>query len=379
MRTVGTLALLLGFASACDPKSSAGDSGEASSTDTGNGPSEPDDANDDPTTLVFTATDYTVYSLGTLDLATRRLRDSLTTLPGDAVIRHLQDGRIYNLNRFGYDVLRAYEPGEWAAPLYEVSLGDGSANPHDIVLCNDELWVSLYGRDTLLVLNPDTGVLAEAVDLNGFTHGSDVAEFDALYCRDDRIFAVAQQLDPATYISEGGTIVVVDAVTKSPIDSFDVRPNPKTTLHPSNPDMLLNFSGHYGVGDGAITTIDLTTGAESDPLAFDADYGVTFAGFAASGQRAVILGTNYDYTATKLFCVDLETWTITEGLTIDGYTGSVAGDGLGTAWLGMPTQYAEDGTGMESPTGLQPFDIEACTLDGPLIETTLTPSSMTAY
>ena len=379
MRPLFAIAVLLTGTVGCDKNASMTETGNALSDDTGSNGSNPDATDDDPTTLVFTSTDYTVYSLGTLDLASRQLSDSLTTLPGDAVIRHLSDGRIYNLNRFGYDVLRAYAPGDWATPLYEVSLGDGTANPHDIVLCAERLWVSLYGQDAVLVLNPDTGTLVQAVDLSEFARGDDVSEFDALYCHGNRVIAVAQQLDPATYTSEGGTIVAIDTESKTPIESFDVRPNPKTTPHPTEPDVLINFSGHYGVGDGTVTTIDVTTGVESEPLALDADHGITFSGFAAFNDRAVILGTTYDYTATKVLCVDLLDWTITEGLTIDGYTGSMMGDGLGTAWIGMPTRYSEDGSGVDQPTGLQPFDIEGCTTDGPLIETTLTPSSMATY
>lgn len=353
-------------------------SSDTADADTGSSPSAPDDAVE-ATTMAFASTDYTVTSLGTLDLATRALADGLAALPGDAVVKRLPDGRVYNLNRFGYDVIRAYEPGNWGSPVFEVSVGDGTANPHDIVLCNGELWVGLYGSNSLLVMNPDTGAIVNGVDLSEYARGDDIAEFDALYCREDRVIAVAQQLDPATFRSEGGSVVVVDADTKRATNSFDVRPNPKTHPHPTNPDALIVFSGHYGEGDGAITTVDLATGIESEPLAYEADHGITFSAFAAHDGHAVIMGTTLDYTATKVLCADLDAWELVERYAISAYTGSMTGGPNGTAWIGMPTRYTEDEPGIESPPGLQAFDIAECRPDGAQIDTALAPSSMTFY
>jgi hypothetical protein len=378
MNHTASIALSAALLTGCTPGKTPDDTATPESLDTGSAPGD-DTAVPDVTTMVFSSTDYTVYSLGTLDLENRTLQDSLTTLPGDSVLRRLHDGRIYNLNRFGYDVIRAYEPGVWDTPIFEISVGDGTANPHDIALCNDDLWVSLYGSNTLLILNPETGVVSDAVDLSAYAEGGEAAEFNALYCRGERIFAVAHQLDPVTYTSEGGTIVAVDTATRTPIEAFDVQPNPKTHPHPGDDNTLIVFSGHYGEGDGAITTVNLTTGAESEPLALEIDHGITFSGFAATEHHGVIIGTNYDYTATKVLCIDLDTWEMTEAFSIEAYTGAIAGDSHGTAWISMPTRYTEDGPGIEKPTGLQAFDIEGCARDGSLIETTLTPYSMTFY
>ena len=375
MNRIRSMATLAALFVGCTSSKRPSDTAEA---DTG---STADDITDpvELTTMAFASTDYTVTSLSTLALATRTLSDNVAALPGDAVVKRLPDGRIYNLNRYGYDVVRAYTPGSWASPVFEVSVGDGTANPHDIVLCNDELWLSLYGSNSLLVMNPDTGSVVGAVDLSEYAQGDAIAEFDALYCREDRIVAVAQQLDPVNYLSEGGTIVVVDAETKSAVNAFDVRPNPKTHPHPTDDNALIVFSGHYGDGDGAITTVNLTTGVESDPLAVEADHGVTFSGFAAHDGRAVVMGTNFDYTATKVLCADLATWALTDAFTIGAYTGSIAGGPDGTAWIGLPTRYTEDEPGIEAPPGLQAFDIANCVRDGAPIETTLAPSSMTFY
>ena len=327
--------------------------------------------------MVFVSTDYMVYALGTLDLDTRSLSDALTTLPGDATVSTLSDGRIYNLNRFGYDVLRVYDQGEWGAPVLELSLGDGTANPHDTVICAGELYVSLYGDTNIKVLNANTGILAGAVDLTDYAEGDDIAEVAALFCRADRIFAVAQQLD-STWHSEGGTVLEIDTASKAVVERYAVSPNPRAYAHPSDPDTLILFSGHYGEGDGAIHTFDLTTGTESDPIIADADFEMTFSSFAGSGEQGLVLGNTFDYTSTVIHCVDLTDWSMAEGLVIEGYTGTLAADNRGTAWVGIPV--VRDGSGdVTSPNGLQAFDIETCAKSGDLIETTLGPSSIAFY
>lgn len=332
---------------------------------------------DEHTTMVFSSTDYMVYSLGTLDLETRGLSDSLTALPGDATVSTLTDGRIYNLNRFGYDVLRIYDQGQWDSPVLERSVGDGTANPHGVVLCADELYVGLYGDTIIKVLNPSTGALAGAVDLSDYAEGDDIAEVTTLLCRDERIFAVAQQLDSA-WRSEGGTVLEIDTASKTVVASHPVSPNPRAYVHPTDSDTLVLFSGHFGEGDGGLHTFDLTTGIESASIVADADLGITFSTFAGWGDKGVILGNSYDYTSTVILCVDLTDWSMTEGLVITGYTGTVSADNHGTAWIGVPVVRNDAGDVM-SPTGLQAFDIDTCTASGDLIETTLGPSSIDFY
>ena len=368
-----------------DPKSNGFDSGgpeSESDTDADadadtDADADADTDTDEHTTMVFTSTDYMVYSLGTLDLQSRDLSDSLTVLPGDAIVSTLGDGRIYNLNRFGYDVLRVYDQGEWDAPALELSVGDGTANPHDTALCGGELYLSLYGDTMIKVLNPSTGTLAGAVDVTDYAEGDDIAEVSALFCRGDRIFAVAQQLN-SSWRSEGGTVLEIDTASKTVVAGHPVSPNPRAYAHPSDPDTLILFSGHFGEGDGALHTFDLTTGTESAALVADVDWGVTFSSFAGVEQKGVVLGNTFDYTTTMMFCLDLTDWSLTEGFEIAGYTGTLAADNQGIAWIGVPV--VRDGAGdVLSPNGLQAFDIHECAVSGDPIETTLGPNSIAFY
>ena len=89
------------------------------------------------------------------------------------------------------------------------------------------------------------------------------------------------------------------------VSSYPVSPNPRARAHPNDPDTLILLSGHFGEGDGAIQTFDLTTGTESEPIIADAELEMTFASFAGSGERGIILGNSYDYTSTVISCVDL--------------------------------------------------------------------------
>ncbi len=329
--------------------------------------------------MTYTSTDYVVYSMGTLDLETGELSDGLATLPGDSTVKTLSDGRTYNLNRYGIDVLRVYETGSWDAPVIEVSVGDGTANPHDVVLCDGELYVGLYGGGLITVLNPDTGSIAGAVDLSEYADSDGVAEVEDLFCHEGTVFAVSQQIESTTtWASAGGVILAIDTATKAVTSSYEVSLNPKAFSHPTNGDELVLLSGNYGYGDGAITTFNMATGEESDDLALESDFGITFDGFAASDTHAVIIGSPADYSSTRVLCADLETWAVTEGPTIDGYTNVLAGDSTGTAWIGIPNKYSAEGEVLQA-NGLQAFDINSCSIEGDLIETLLQPYSITFY
>jgi hypothetical protein len=154
-----------------------------------------------------------------------------------------------------------------------------------------------------------------------------------------------------------------------------VSPNPRAFAHPSDDNQIFLLTGHYGAADGAITTYELTTGLESSALILDGYLGITFAAFVAGETHAMVLGSTHDYTATKLFCLDMNDWTHTEIWTSGGYTSVMAGDDQGMAWMGFPADYAADAFSV----GLQRFDIDACSMHGELMETNLQPYTISFY
>ena len=97
-----------------------------------------DDTN--PTTagdlaLVTTvAQDYATGGFATVSLDDWTVTDGLFLTTGDAALS-VDAGVIYQINRYGYDNLRRYTPGEWAAPMWERSTGDRT-NPYDAATCS---------------------------------------------------------------------------------------------------------------------------------------------------------------------------------------------------------------------------------------------------
>ena len=176
-------------------------------------------------------------------------------------------------------------------------------------------------------------------------------------------------------MSTNGSIFTIDTETHEVTNANAVSPNPRAIAHPSDDNKLLLLTGHYGYGDGFITEYDLTTGEESEALILDGDLGITLETLAAGETHALALGSTFDYSATKVFCLDLSDWTSTEIWTSGGYTSVLAGDDQGMAWMCFPADYVAETYNV----GLQRFDIDRCEMHGELLETNLQPYSISFY
>ena len=155
-----------------------------------------------PTAVLITS-DYQVGALATMDLDTRTVTDTLTTIHSDAAVSSGEDW-VFQINRLGMDSIRVYEPGQWAAPLVEFSTGD-SSNPHGAVLCNDQLVVSLYAESHLGVFEPLTGIQTNSVDLSPWADDDGSPEASSMILLGRSALVALQQF--SNWVSTSGTIV----------------------------------------------------------------------------------------------------------------------------------------------------------------------------
>ena len=89
-----------------------------------------------------------IGSLELLNLETFEIQSNLTqNIHSDAltVIDPEDPNTVIQINRLGMDSIRLYEWNEWSVPQVEWSVGE-RANPHDAVLCGDDILITMYNR-----------------------------------------------------------------------------------------------------------------------------------------------------------------------------------------------------------------------------------------
>ena len=368
-----TLPLLL----ACPPKATptsddtATSGGDDTATSTGQ------------TTAVMTTVsmDYAVGSLATVGLNGWVTTTGLTATTGDSAVV-VEGGLAYVLNRYGYDTVRVYEPGEWSVPLLEFSVGgtseEESANPYDAAVCADLLFVSLYGRDWIGVYNVANGVLTGTVDLSAFADGDSVGpEPGAMVTRGDKLYIGMNRLNRDDgWIDTGGAVAEVDCATATVTASWDVAGN-AALVEWSGEDRVLVQARAYGDMGGGLYAID--PAADTVTWLMDAaDLGGEVSGVAAAGDAAIVTSLASDYSGYGIHCVDLETGEVTTAETTPQYLTTAAANDRGEAWIGAHWGWIDPESA--SP-GVIVYDIAGCEAlnpDSP-IDVTLAPLDINFY
>ncbi|MCB9765374.1 MAG: hypothetical protein H6739_36710 [Alphaproteobacteria bacterium] len=320
--------------------------------------------------LATVADDYSVGALATVALDGRAVTDAITDLTGDAGVV-VSGGHVFQTNGFGYDNVRIYAPGDWAAPVAEVALDD-LANPHDVEVCGGEAFITQYGLDRMVVLDPESGALVGTVDLSAHDDGDGTPESASIVQADNgRLYVGLQRLDRNTdWSSVGGRVVEVDCASKTVTNSWDV--DGQATVYPYAPD------GSQVVvhSDAGLHLLDTAAGTLSEALLDEVSEGVAVLGFVSWGQDAVVmtLDASGHY---GVGCVDLGTWAYTHAETVDNYLSDIAGDDRGEAWIAARTHWSNPA----ADNGAIVYDIATCaalTTSGP-VETLLAPYAIAFY
>ena len=119
---------------------------------------------------------------------------SFVNTHSDATARYAE-GRVYVINRLGRDSVQVLNPELFYLPELEFSTGIGS-NPHDLALAGSgAAYISLYERNTILIVQPQTGLPTGSIDLSAWADGDGVPETDSLYYHEGRLYAALQRLD----------------------------------------------------------------------------------------------------------------------------------------------------------------------------------------
>jgi hypothetical protein len=218
------------------------------------------------------STDFSTGYYSRLDLAAPFTHtNNAGSTASDAVAR-MRDGRFYILGRFGFDFVQVVDPVTFGTTI-QYSVGNGT-NPQDIVLCSPtKAYVSLYERNYLAIINPQTGAALGSVDLSSFADADGLPEAAGLARVGNRVFVALQRLDrPGGFVASNPSLVaVVDCTTDQLVDADPVTPgiqaitltgrNPfaDMSVDPVREKIVVGEVGNFGVLDGGVEYINPVT------------------------------------------------------------------------------------------------------------------------
>ncbi len=218
------------------------------------------------------STDFSTGYYSRLDLAPPFTHaNNVTSTASDAAAR-MRDGRFYILGRFGFDFVQVIDPVTLGT-IIQYSVGNGT-NPQDIVLCSPtKAYVSLYERNYLAIINPQTGASLGSVDLSSFADADGLPEAAGLARVGNRVFVALQRLDrPGGFVASNPSLVaVVDCTTDQLVDADAVAPgiqaiplsgrNPfaDMSVDPVRQKIIVGEVGNFGVLDGGVEFVNPVT------------------------------------------------------------------------------------------------------------------------
>ena len=217
------------------------------------------------------ATDFSSGSIATIEFGPPRTAVAdRAPVSADAALRWF-DGKLYVVERFGYDNIRVLDAGTFAV-VNQFSVGNG-ANPNDIyVVSPTKAYVTRYDSADLWIVNPTTGAFVSAISLAPFADRDGLPEMNRLAYHAGRLFVSCQRLDRDNFFSptDSSLVVVIDTATDTIVDADPVTPGTQGILLPrTNPttefattpegDFLLGCTGAYGITDGGVARIDPRT------------------------------------------------------------------------------------------------------------------------
>jgi hypothetical protein len=304
--------------------------------------------------MVTVSDDYAVAALATIRLDDLAVRDTITDVTGDPGI-HASGGYVFQTNRYGYDSVRVYEPGSWAAPLTEFALED-LANPYDVDVCGAEAFITQHGSTELAVVLPETGALVDTVDLSAWADADGLPEPAAAMPVPEGLLVSVQNFDrDDSWAEVGGAVLTVDCATHEVTSDTAVA---TPTLMAWDEGVLIHEAG---VG---IRAWDEGVG----PVL--AELPNTLVGGAGVGDKALVV-TEDDGTYSVV-CADLGTGEVEVAeVTSHFITDLELHDGQ--AWLAARQHW----TAPEGAKGVVIWDIASCEkVTAAPLATTLAPSAI---
>lgn len=280
-------------------------------------------------------TDYSTFGRvrGFRTQAPWSVTEDLAYVPGDAVGRS-HDGLVYILGRGASNILQIYDPCSGFALVREFSLGNGR-NPQDLAFGPDgQAYVSCYDDPVLLRVDVQAGMVtgsfstAQFADADGLPETGWMAESAGL------IYITAQLLDRDNWYAPSGpgAVLIFDPLQEAWIDTDPEVPGVQPiVLAGSDPYTNLEIFtagqevrarvgcvGFYGLTDGGIEEVNLTTRRSLGLMVTEAELGGDVTRFSVRGDDLFALVSDAAFV-TSVRHWDLETGHLTVMATGNGY------------------------------------------------------------
>lgn len=320
-------------------------------------------------------------------VADGELSDRIASAYADLVL-DVVDGTPVALGRTQADALRTYDPGCYGAPIAEIPLPEGS-NPHDVASAAGRWFVSAWGGDGLLVLDPGSGALTGAVDLTPWADPeSGTPDADAIVVGEGALWVGLQALhfEGSTAVGDDGSVAVVDPVTLGVVADWPTGPNPRLFAHPYEPARPVVLTGLYTFGrdpvtDGVVELLDPSTGAlevvAREVPASEEDvpagrFAFDLSDYAEADGHGVVVGVDFaENSASRVMCVDWATGRWTVGPALDSFLIDLVAGG-GVVWVA-----ANSGRVEGAASGVFAIDPASCAATAdPWIHPALGPVSL---
>ena len=293
-------------------------------------------------------TDFIVANLSTMTTSFPREVTSnvlgSTGLHSDSVIRTFEN-RVFIIQRFGSNSIVVIDPDNPSEPLINYStddMGDSApqSNPHDIEFVSlSKAYISRYGQNTLLIVNPLTGEHLGVIDLSLFADSDGIVEMDQMVLVGSTLYVALQRLDQNSFFSASNDsyIAVIDTSTDQLIDtdleSPGVQPiilegrSPISDLLylPSMDRIYLANVGNFFTDDvyGGIESVDPNMNATDGIILKDEEIGGALGTLAILNETVAYI-TIFDENFNNLVIpMDLSTLTVSNPLADIG-TGFIA-------------------------------------------------------
>lgn len=352
--------------------------------------------------MLIGTTDWgSVGSLAVMNLETGEIRDDITTFAQDSAIR-IVDQDVYILERHLYDAVLKLDQRNHYQTLWNFSVATDAApvpNPHDIVRWGDHLFLALYNEGRILraALRPNPSVPSSFLGAAPFSRritppawDGAFSELTALRVDGDLLFALTQGLDDGWACGSAenkGRIYAfhLPDLTDAPV--FEGGKNYVELAHcnpggwvpmPDGRLLVHSLAGyrsiHGPVDDGGLQIFDLSQRKLGPVVASEATaHNRDIFSVVRVGLRyfAILAGSDFDDLGVHEVypTQDDSTWSFDSQSFYSGYAWSIFG-------FGETLYIAERSWSSEA---LYPYDIGTKSADGPAIETTYAPESMTLF
>lgn len=222
-----------------------------------------------PNYAFVTATDFSSGCASWIAGGSKTPSACVENISSDAIARWAF-GKVYVVNRFGFDNIQILDPGNGFLTQFQFSVGNGT-NPQDIaVVSPTKAYVSRLGSADLLIVNPTNGSTLGTISLAAYADADGLPEAHRMIIHGGRVFLSLQRLFNFAP-TDTAYVAVIDVAADTLID---VDPNQAGTqailLNGANPNtdlvhdsvanlILVGQTGAFGVPDGGVEAIDPIT------------------------------------------------------------------------------------------------------------------------